>query len=168
MAAIQSLVGRALKLHTYAGMSYAVNTNDAAAAKRNGRVQGLWGQVMAAIAFLDPELLAIGEVTLRRWLAEDARLAYLGHTIDNLLRKQAHVRSAEVEELLGSFRRTRRQRRNDIQHADRRRFQVSGSRDRWRRRAARDAGHPEQDPGRVQSRRPALGLGRLHGHLPGA
>ena len=103
MTAIQSLVGRAQKLHTYAGMSYAVNTNDAAAAKRNGRVQGLWGQVMAAIAFLDPELLAIGEATLRKWLADETRLAYLGHYIDNLLRKQAHVRSAEVEELLGLF-----------------------------------------------------------------
>ena len=103
MAAIQGLVGRAQKLYTYAGMSYAVNTNDAAAAKRNGRVQGLWGQVMAAIAFLDPELLAIGEATLRKWLADDTRLAYLGHYIDNLLRKQAHVRSAEVEELLGLF-----------------------------------------------------------------
>ena len=79
------------------------NTNDAAAAKRNGRVQGLWGQVMAAIAFLDPELLAIGEATLRKWLAEEPRLAYLGHYIDNLFRKQAHVRSAEVEELLGLF-----------------------------------------------------------------
>jgi len=103
MVAIQNLVGRAQKLHTYAGMTYAVNTNDAAAAKRNGRVQGLWGQVMAAIAFLDPELLAIGEATLRKWLAEDARPVYLGHYIDNLLRKQAHVRSAEVEELLGLF-----------------------------------------------------------------
>ncbi|MCU0503469.1 MAG: oligoendopeptidase F, partial [Anaerolineae bacterium] len=103
MTAIQGLVGRAQKLYTYAGMSYAVDTNDAAAAKRNGRVQGLWGQVMAAIAFLDPELLAIGEATLRTWPAEDGRLAYLGHYIDNLLRKQAHVRSAEVEELLGLF-----------------------------------------------------------------
>ena len=103
VAAIESLVGRAQKLHTYAGMSYAVNTNDATAAKRNGRVQGLWGQVMAAIAFLDPELLAIGEATLRKWLHEDTRLAYLGHYIDNLIRKQAHVRSAEVEELLGLF-----------------------------------------------------------------
>ncbi len=101
VAAIENLVGRASKLHTYAGMSYAVNTNDAAAAKRRGRAQGLWGQVMAAIAFLDPESLAIGEATLRQWLAENTRLAYLGHYIDNLFRKQAHVRSAEVEELLG-------------------------------------------------------------------
>ena len=80
MTAIQSLVGRALKLYTYAGMSYAVDTNDAAAAKRNGRVQGLWGQVMAAIAFLDPELLAIGEATLRKWLAEDAPAGVSGAT----------------------------------------------------------------------------------------
>ncbi len=101
VAAIQSLIGRASRLYTYAGMSYAVNTNDATAAKRNSRIQGLWGQVMAAVAFLDPELLAIGEATLRQWLVENTQIAYLSHYIDNLFRKQAHVRSAEVEELLG-------------------------------------------------------------------
>ena len=101
MAAIERMMQRVYKLYTYAGMAYAVNTNDQAAAKRNGRIQGLAGQAMAAAAFLDPELLAIGETTLRGWLAEEPRLAYLGHYVDNLFRKQAHVRSAEVEELLG-------------------------------------------------------------------
>jgi oligoendopeptidase F len=101
VAAIERLMQRVYKLYTYASMSYAVNTNDQDAAKRNGRAQGLAGQALAAAAFLDPELLAIGEATLRGWLAEDARLGYLGHYVDNLFRKQAHVRSAEVEELLG-------------------------------------------------------------------
>lgn len=101
VAAVERVTQRVYKLYVYAGMAYAVNTNDQAAAKRNGRAQGLAGQAMAAAAFLDPELLAIGEPTLRRWLTDEPRLAYLGHYVDDLFRKQAHVRSAEVEELLG-------------------------------------------------------------------
>ena len=40
---------------------------------------------------------------MRGWLAGDPQLAYLKHYVDNLFRKQAHMRSAEVEELLGSL-----------------------------------------------------------------
>ncbi len=101
MMLVQSLMQRVYKLYTYSGMDYAVHTTDQAAAKRSGRIQSLAGQAMAAAAFLDPELLAIGEATLQRWLAENPQLAYLGHYVDDLFRKQAHVRSAEVEELLG-------------------------------------------------------------------
>jgi oligoendopeptidase F len=98
---IQALQMRVGKLYTYAGMSYAVNTHDSAAAKRNGRAQALYGQLLAAAAFVDPELLQIGRETLERWMAEEPRLGYLGQYVDNLFRRQAHVRSTEVEELLG-------------------------------------------------------------------
>ncbi len=101
VAAMQEVVRRVNVLGTYAGMSYAVDTSDADAAKRYGRVMGLGGQVSAAVAFVDPELLAIGEETLRKWIAADSSLAFLGHYVDDLFRRQAHVRSAEVEELLG-------------------------------------------------------------------
>lgn len=101
VAAVEKLMQRVYKLYTYAGMAYAVNTADQAAAKRNGRAQGLFGQVLAAMSFLDPELLALGAETLQRWIATEPRLAYIGHYVDDLFRKQAHVRSAEVEELLG-------------------------------------------------------------------
>ncbi len=101
VAAVERLMQRVYKLYTYASMAYAVNTTDQAATKRNGRAQGLFGQAAAASSFLDPELLAIGEPTLRRWIAEEPLLAYTSHYMDDLFRKQAHVRSAEVEELLG-------------------------------------------------------------------
>ncbi|MGH2388689.1 MAG: oligoendopeptidase F, partial [Chloroflexota bacterium] len=52
-------------------------------------------------AFTEPELLTIGFPTLRRWLAEESRLARYGHYLDVLEEDQAHVRSAEVEEVLG-------------------------------------------------------------------
>ncbi len=48
VAAVERLMQRVFKLYTYAGMAYAVNTTDQAAAKRNGRAQGLFGQTAAA------------------------------------------------------------------------------------------------------------------------
>ena len=101
MAAKQDIMRRVYVLYSYAGMAYAVDTTDADAAKRHGRISGIAGQAAAGVAFIDPELLAIGEETLRKWVAEYPKLAYLGHYVDNLFRRQAHVRSAEVEELLG-------------------------------------------------------------------
>ncbi len=99
--ALQAIAKRVNIVYMYASMSYSVDTTDQVAAARYNRAQGLYGQVMAALAFFDPELIAIGEPTIRRWLAEEPRLAYLEHYVDNLFRQQAHVRSAEVEELLG-------------------------------------------------------------------
>ncbi|MEZ4767506.1 MAG: oligoendopeptidase F [Caldilineales bacterium] len=99
--AIQSARQRLGVLYVYAGMDYAVDTNDQAAGARMGKVQGLAGRVMAAVSFLNPELLAIGRPTLDRWMAAEPRLALLAHYTDNLFRQQQHVRSAEVEELLG-------------------------------------------------------------------
>ncbi len=100
MAEMQELLRRAYVLGSWAGMAYAVDTTDADAGKRYGRANGLFGQVAAAVSFVEPELLALGADALRR-LTQNAQLAYLEQYVDNLLRRQAHVRSAEVEELLG-------------------------------------------------------------------
>ncbi len=99
--AMDDLVRRAGKVYTYAGMARHVDNTDQAATRRSGKAQGLFGQVLAAVAFLDPELLAIGEAKLRQWMTDEPRLADLAHYVDDLFRRQAHVRSAEVEELLG-------------------------------------------------------------------
>jgi oligoendopeptidase F len=101
VAAVEALMQRAMKLYVYAGMGFAVDTNNQAAAKRNGRAQSLAGQALAAIAFLDPDLLAVGKAKLHAWIATEPKLGHLQHYVDNLFRRQAHVRSAEVEELLG-------------------------------------------------------------------
>ena len=85
----------------YTSLGHAVDTTDQDSAARNARAQGLFAQAMAATAFGDPEIIAIGFDTLRRWLREEPRLAIYAHYIDRLERHQAHVRSAEVEELLG-------------------------------------------------------------------
>ncbi len=95
------LVRRTFKVLVYTVISYSVDTHDQAAATLQSRAFGLVGQMSAAAAPLEPEMLALGAERLAQWLDAEPRLAPYRHYVDNLLRKQAHVRSAEVEELLG-------------------------------------------------------------------
>ena len=95
------IVRRLRKVYFYAGMSHFVDTTDQEAAERFSKAQGLFGQTLAAMAFLDPEVLSIGEDKLQGWIDSEPRLRIYGHYIRNLLRKQTHVRSPEVEEILG-------------------------------------------------------------------
>ncbi|VAW32184.1 Oligoendopeptidase F, partial [hydrothermal vent metagenome] len=94
------------KIYVYAALSYSVDTTNQTAAARNDQARGLYGMTAAATAFAQPEMLAIGFETLRKWLTEDERLANYGHYLDRLETQQAHVRSAEVEQVLGMARDT--------------------------------------------------------------
>ncbi len=92
---------RAQVAQVYAGMEYAVETTNQAASERSDRAAAVYSRVLAASAFIEPELLALGQETLEQWLQLEPRLAVYRHYVADLLRKQAHVRSTEVEELLG-------------------------------------------------------------------
>ncbi|MBN2149447.1 MAG: oligoendopeptidase F [Anaerolineales bacterium] len=92
-----TLVG---KIGTFASNEYAVDTNNQAAAARAGQARSLMARFAAAVAFADPELMAIGFDRLRTWMKEAPAMAWLAHYIDRLERRQAHVRSGEVEQVL--------------------------------------------------------------------
>ncbi len=98
---LDGLMRRFGKLYVYALMSYFTDLGDQQAAAMAGQARGLMGQVLGATAFMDPEILAIGQDTIQQWAADDPRLETYDHYFDDLFRTQAHVRSAEVEELLG-------------------------------------------------------------------
>ncbi len=101
LATRDGLLRRLDRVSVYAMLGYAVETSDTGAVARFGRAQSAHGQVVAAVAFVEPELLALDRDRLRRWLAEDDALAVYGHYLDDLFRREPHVRSAEVEETLG-------------------------------------------------------------------
>jgi oligoendopeptidase F len=104
MDAIEIISQRAAKIQVYATMSSAVDTANQQGAAMNGKAMSALAQVGAATSFVDPELLAIGEAKLRQWLKDDLRMKLYEHYFNDLFRKQAHVRNAEVEELLGMLR----------------------------------------------------------------
>jgi oligoendopeptidase F len=101
--AMQKVILRAYRVFMYASFSSAVDTSDQAASAMVGKARSVFGRTAGTVSFINPELLAIGEKKLRKWLKDEPRLAIYEHFIDDLFRKQAHVRSAEVEELLGSL-----------------------------------------------------------------
>jgi oligoendopeptidase F len=96
--ALNRLIG---KVFVYTSMAVNCDSNDTQAAVMYGRAQGLLGQVRAALAFAQPELLAMGRATLDNWMASEPRLAIYTQYVDDLFRLQQHVRSAEVEEIMG-------------------------------------------------------------------
>lgn len=89
------------KIYVYAGLNYSVDTENQEAAARNDRARGLISRALAAVAFAEPELLQIGFDRLRQWLQTEERLGIYAHYLDQLEKRQAHVRSAEVEQVLG-------------------------------------------------------------------
>ncbi len=101
--AIEDTLGRALRLFAYSYVNLSVDSLDPQAAEMLGRAQDVVGKVLAAYAFVDPELIALGAESVRGWISENERLAIFEHYVDNLFRKQEHVRSGEVEEILGSL-----------------------------------------------------------------
>ena len=101
LTAYDKLVSRAQIALMYAGFSYAVDTTNQQAAGMNSRAQGMYGQVASGVSFLQPEILQIGKAKLDEWMEQNDKLASYKHSFEDLFRRQAHVRSAEVEEILG-------------------------------------------------------------------
>jgi oligoendopeptidase F len=97
----ENLIRRAVKVYFYGTMEQACDSTNQESGALAARGGGILGRTIAATSFTDPELLAIGRETLERWLREEPRLAQYGHYVDDLFRRQAHVRSADVEEVLG-------------------------------------------------------------------
>lgn len=96
--ALLEILGKVL---TYSYNAQAVDNADANAARMFGKTQSILGQIFAGIGFIQPEILAIEADTLAQWRKEESRLKIYDQYFDDLLRQQAHVRSAEVEEALG-------------------------------------------------------------------
>ncbi|MBI5667690.1 MAG: oligoendopeptidase F [Chloroflexi bacterium] len=96
-----ALYRRAGHVYFYANMAQACDSNDMQAVAMAGQSGALMSTLAATTAFAEPELLALGKDPLLRWVNEEPRLKYLAHYVDNLFRRQAHVRSADVEEVLG-------------------------------------------------------------------
>ncbi len=98
---VEDLMKRLMHVFVYAGFSYNVDTTNQTSAAMFGKAQAVYGQVAGTIAFINPELLKIGKAKLNGWMKQNPKLAVQAHAMDNLFRRQAHVRSGEVEEILG-------------------------------------------------------------------
>jgi oligoendopeptidase F len=102
--AADDLVGQIEKIYIYASSTHDVDTNDELAKSQVDRARGLWSHAAAALSFAAPEILAIGRGTLSSWMQDNPDLKVYDHYFDALFSRQEHVRSEEVEEILGMVR----------------------------------------------------------------
>ncbi|HEX2697439.1 MAG TPA: M3 family oligoendopeptidase, partial [Anaerolineales bacterium] len=101
LKAVEALMQRVQKAFMYAAFSYSVDTGNQKSSAMYGKAGGMYGRVAGTVSFVNPELLEIGRAKLDEWMQRNEILAEYRHSFDDLFRQQEHVRSAEVEEILG-------------------------------------------------------------------
>lgn len=92
---------RAGHVTVYATMASLVDTTDQVAAEMKGRADTAHSEYLAAASFVVPEIISIGRQTVTAWIDEEADLRTYRHYFDDLFRRAEHVRSAEIEEVMG-------------------------------------------------------------------
>ena len=100
MEHLNDLTLRAARLGSFARFASTVDGSDVEAKAASGQASGLMAEFGAAKAFAVPEMLAESE-KLVLWAEQEPGLKLYAHHFDNLVRQKAHLRSAEVEEILG-------------------------------------------------------------------
>src|SRR5512139_2811298 len=88
------------KYLNYASNYYAVDTTDQRSAARLGQARSMVARLSAATAFFEPELMNIGFKRVEGWIKDTPELGFFAHALDKLKRRQAHMRSGEVEQVL--------------------------------------------------------------------
>ncbi len=75
----------------------------------NSKYQGMYDRAMQLVvsastiaSYIEPEILAIPQTTLDRFVQDTPGLGVYKHQLDDLNRKRPHVRSAEVEAILAA------------------------------------------------------------------
>lgn len=96
----EEILRGAEKVYVYSGLDSQTDASDQDALARSGQGQGLMNKVVAAVSFIEPELMALGLEQLKKWMDDLPSLAVYKHYFENLERLKAHLRSSEVEEVL--------------------------------------------------------------------
>lgn len=88
------------KVYVYANQKYHEDTGNGTYQRLSARAQNIMALAGDAASYVEPELLAIPEETLKKFMREEPGLAHYERYINERLRTKAHVLSEEMEALL--------------------------------------------------------------------
>jgi oligoendopeptidase F len=97
------LVMQIEQIYVYAKRRYDSDTTDTTGQVLSNKASSSYARIAAALAFIEPEILAIPDTTIEEWRREERGLDVYGYKLEQLARQRAHVRSAEVENILAQF-----------------------------------------------------------------
>ena len=91
------------QLYTYASNLKNSDSTEPTGQALDERAGSLLARIGAALAFIEPEILAIPQATVNGWLKSEPKLAIYSYELQELARQREHIRSAEVEGILAQF-----------------------------------------------------------------
>jgi oligoendopeptidase F len=90
-------------LYVYASHRKDSDSTDPAGQALDERAGSLVARISAALAFIEPEILAIPQETITSWLNQEPKLKIYTYELEELARQREHIRSAEVEGILAQY-----------------------------------------------------------------
>jgi len=91
---------RAHRLFAYAGLKLDEDNRVGKYQELRKQAYMLFAQINQVTSFIEPEILAIPDNTLRSFLETDKNLAVYRFYLEDIIRRKAHIKSAEIEEIL--------------------------------------------------------------------
>jgi oligoendopeptidase F len=91
------------RIYAYARMREDEDTANPRYQELSSRAQTLYSQVSSALAFMNPEILAIPAEQLAKFMADNPKLQIYRHALDDLQRQKAHILPPAEEEILARF-----------------------------------------------------------------
>ena len=82
----EEIMRGAEKVGVYSGLDSQTDASDQEALARSGQGQGLINKAIAAVSFIEPELMTLGMEQLIRWMDDLPSLAVYKHYFENLER----------------------------------------------------------------------------------
>ena len=99
---VNGLAERLERLYIYANLHRCADGSEPKHQEMDGKATSTYVRFSTALAFFDPEILAIPEETLNAFLAPDEMKPYR-HYIENLTRSRAHCLDAQRERMLAQL-----------------------------------------------------------------
>ncbi|MDQ6692853.1 MAG: oligoendopeptidase F [Chloroflexota bacterium] len=102
LTAREKLIMEAERCQIYAGMQSTSDITNQTYLAHNDQADSLSARVQSSVSYFEPEILAIDPSRLKAMLSEEPGLELYSHYFDKLNSQRAHIRSAEVEEVLAA------------------------------------------------------------------
>ena len=93
----------ATRVYVYASLQHDEDLRVTRTEEQDQLAAAMFAEFTQATAWMDPELISVGETRIRQFLAENPKLAPFRHQLENTLRRASHTLSADAEQALSYF-----------------------------------------------------------------
>jgi oligoendopeptidase F len=100
---VSDLYRETLRVYVYASLQQDEDLRVTAAQERAQLAEALLARLGQATAWMDPEIVAVGEARIRQFIADTPELAPFRHQLDDTLRQAEHTLGDEAEQALSYF-----------------------------------------------------------------